>query len=282
MDEPPQRSLARPSLVAVAAGTAAEETAGISILSAVAAPAAAPPRSGPDLLYRRLPLLGLAMLVLIAAAFWSEWRQQAAVTASVDGAIPMPIQGRPQTMPAATAARAASEPAAAAATIELEPPSPAAAPSPGLAGLLEAAPTQAATTTAKAAPRQPPLKPQRSPFTAIEKPVAVSKPPKPVSPPATSNATDVDLLAALLTHGGTQAASVNAPKLTKPSARPKLSTTLSRLEPQPSTRERLSLCQQMAVTEMSRCRARVCAGLWGRDSACPAGDEPPARGAAAG
>ena len=282
MDEPPQRSLARPSLVAVPAGVTAEEPAGISILSAVAAPAAPPPRSGPDLLHRRLPLLGLAMLILIAAAFWSEWRQQAAVRVSVDGAIPMPIQGNPQTMPAATASRPAPEPAAAAATIELEQPSPAAAPSPGLAGLLEAAPAQAATTAAKAAPRQPPPKVQRSPFTAIEKPVAASKPPKPVSPPATRSATDVDLLAALLTHGGTQAASANSPKLAKPSARPKLSTTLSRLEPQPSTRERLSLCQQMPVTEMSRCRARVCAGLWGRDSACPAGDEPPARGAAAG
>lgn len=282
MDEPPQRSLARPSLVAVAAGTTTEETSGISILSAVAAPTALPPRSGSDLLHRSLPLLGLAMLVVIAAAFWSEWRQQAAGAASVESAAPVPVQGNPQTMPAPSAAHPAPEPTTAAATIELETPPPAGAPSPGLASLLEPAPANAATTAAKASPRPAPPKAQRSPFTAIEKPVAASKPPKPVSPPATSSATDIDLLAALLTHGGTPAANANSPKLAKPSARPKLSTTLSRLEPQPSTRERLSQCQQMAVTEMSRCRARVCAGLWGRDSACPAGDEPPARAAAAG
>ncbi len=263
-----------------------------------------------------LPWVGVTLLVLIAGVFWLEWsgRREAPIAmppavrppAAIVAASVAPSQTA--STPAVTAAPVGNN----VARIELETTAPgddqgsgglAAAlaapskPSPSAsAKLAEAssaiAPTAPVPVVAAADPALPTIarppnrsaakpanapkarpsgaptaaasKAQRSPFAAMESPRASGK----------ANNThanrDIDLLAALLSSGNVVAAGA-------PVARPRLSTKLSSLEASPSTRERLSLCEQLQGQEISACKARACSGKWGRDAACPAGSAPPTR-----
>lgn len=260
---------ARPSLVSAATGADGDQAAGISILSAVDLPAGSGLRKRSEGLHHRLPLLGLAMLILIAAAFWAEWHQRPA--ASVVPVAAAPSAGD-STMPIITASLSEGE----AAVIATEPDWRLAAPSPDLTSLLESSQPMAEPPRAS----QPSLHPKTAPkpSNAGEKRPMTGQPSGGPAAAASRGASDVDLLAALLSHSGMQTTATPVQPRTKPSARPKLSTTLSRLAPEPSTAERLRLCEQRALAEVSRCRAAVCAALWGRDAACPVDGEPPRRG----
>lgn len=303
LDAPPAPRSNRPSLVGVAAVSSAESGQGISILSALEPPPAQPTGAAPRLLAQGLPWIGLAMLLLIAVAFWLEWQREPpsspTIVATPSPAAPPPAVSAPIQAAAVASATAEGDatqpPASEAATIELIPersPETAQAPQstqPSIAALLahtpakspepkpraEARPGIATSTIAPSTTAKNARKQQSSPFASIQGPVPAM--PKRVVP---ASGTDVDLLAALLTHGGTQATSAGGSQSSKPSARPKLSTRLSSLTPQPSTRERLSQCKLLSAQDSARCKARVCAGLWGLDAGCPAGSEPPQRAGA--
>lgn len=272
-----------------------DEGQGISILSAVDVPATPAIRADARLLTKSLPWLGMSMLLLITLAFWLEWRgdrkpEYDVAAQTVPPSVSSPVPAVATTLPAAGPEESQPTPPQAA-TIEIEPPPetapvPAsAAPQPSVAAMLAQPVSKLPAPKAKAdgktvgstvASKAAAGKTQRSPFAAMETPAPTVRS-KPVAP---ANATDVDLLAALLTHGSTQALGSGRTAPARPSARPKLSTRLSSLELQPSASGRLSLCKQMTAPELARCKARACAGLWGRDAACPAGSEPPVRATA--
>lgn len=262
---------ARPSLVSAATGADGDQAAGISILSAVDLPAGSGFRKRSEGPHHRLPLLGLAMLILIAAAFWAEWHRRPAASVVPVAAAP---SARDSTLPTITAYLSEGE----AAVIATEPDWRIAAPPQDLTSLLESSQPMAESPNASRRSLHPKTAPK--PSNAGEERPVTSQPSGSPAAPASRDASDVDLLAALLSHSGTQATAAPVQPQTKPSARPKLSTTLSRLAPEPSTPERLRLCEQRTLAEVSRCRAAVCAALWGRDAACPVGGEPPRRGAA--